>query len=270
MNEQWHLDYVHLAFRIDKIFQNRIELPYVDFFYGPLEWKVQVENEPEREPIALLHAATALLDALAEQGIDQHRTTYLSKQVEAMETVCRMLNGERFSFEEVLLRLFDISFKWTPEAQFEEALAVYEERLPGKGSMTDRLHAWRERHSIPGEKRSIVPQLVEHMLAEIHRRTMGFIDLPENEGIDLQVEVAIDAFGGACWYQGNYRSHVEVNVGDYIQQQDHVNVLIDTLCHEVYPGHHTARWVTRGQSPLHWSTWGTLSSIKVSTRKHAA
>jgi hypothetical protein len=49
-----------------------------------------------------------------------------------------------------------------------------------------------------------------------------------------------DAFGGACWYQGNSRSHVEVNVDDYIQQQDHVYVLLDTLCHEVYPGHHTA------------------------------
>jgi uncharacterized protein (DUF885 family) len=87
----------------------------------------------------------------------------------------------------------------------------------------------------------MVPGLVERMLVEIHDRTQKFIDLPEREGIDLQVEVKMDgAFGGACWYQGNYRSHVVVNVDDYIQQQDHVHVLFDTLCHEVYPGHHTA------------------------------
>ena len=241
MSELWHLDYIQLAFRIDKIFHDRIGLPYVDFYYGPLEWKTQIGNEPEKEPIALLHTATALLDALTEQGFDQHRTTYLSKQVEAMETVCRSLNGERLSFTEELRGLFDISFEWMPEERFDEALAIYENVLPGKGTIEKRLHTWRKQHSISEEKRSIVPRLVERTLAEIHRRTLRFIDLPANESIDMQVELAMDgAFGGACWYQGDYRSHVEVNIDDYIQQQDHVNVLIDTLCHEVYPGHHTA------------------------------
>jgi hypothetical protein len=75
MSEQWHRDYVQLAFRIEKLFQHRIELPYEDYYYGPLVWKAQVENEPEKEPLSLLRAATALLDAIAEQGFDQHRTT---------------------------------------------------------------------------------------------------------------------------------------------------------------------------------------------------
>jgi hypothetical protein len=241
MSEQWHRDYAQLAFRLDKIFHTHIELPYVGYYIGPPEWKARVENESEIEPVSLLRAATVLLDALPEQGFDQHRATYLSKQIGAMETVCRRLNGEQFSFEEELRRLFDISFVWTPEAQFDEALAVYQEALPGKGELADRLHAWHKQHSIPAEKRGSVPELVERMLAEIHDRTLAFIDLPENEGIDLQVDLEMDdGFGGACWYQGNSRSHVEINVDDYIQQQDHVNMLIDTLCHEVYPGHHTA------------------------------
>ena len=133
MSEQWHHDYMQLAFRLDKIFHTSIELPYVDYYYGPPGWKAQIEDEPEKEPVSLLRAATALLDALPEQGFDQHRTTYLSKQVGAMETVCRKLNGERFSFEEELQRLFDITFVWIQEAQFDEALAVYQEVLPHKG-----------------------------------------------------------------------------------------------------------------------------------------
>ena len=192
MSELWHLDYIQLAFRIDKIFHDRIGLPYVDFYYGPLEWKTQIGNEPEKEPIALLHTATALLDALTEQGFDQHRTTYLSKQVEAMETVCRSLNGERLSFTEELRGLFDISFEWMPEERFDEALAIYENVLPGKGTIEKRLHTWRKQHSISEEKRSIVPRLVERTLAEIHRRTLRFIDLPANESIDMQVELAMD------------------------------------------------------------------------------
>jgi hypothetical protein len=158
-----------------------------------------------------------------------------------MEAACRRLNGEQFSFEEELQRLFDISFTWTPEAQFDEALAVYQEMLPGKGILVDRLHTWRKLRSIPEEKRKSVPGLVERTLAEMRRRTLTFIDFPENEGIDLQVELEMDdAFGGACWYQGNYRSHIEINIDDSIQEQDPVQVLIDTMCHEAYPGHHTA------------------------------
>ena len=241
MSEQWHRDYVQLAFHIEKLFQNRIGLQYVDYYYGPTEWKADVDNEPEQEPLTLLRAATTLLEALAGQGFDQHRTTCLSKQVEAMEIACRRLNGEHFSLEEELRRIFDISFVWTPVAQLDEALALYREALPGKGTLADRLRMWRRRHSIPAAKRAIVPGLVERMLDEIHRRTLAFIDLPQNEGIDSPVALAMDdAFGGACWYQGNYRSHVEVNIDDYIQRGDHVQVLIDALCHEVYPGHHTA------------------------------
>ncbi|HEX4716156.1 MAG TPA: hypothetical protein VH164_14640 [Ktedonobacteraceae bacterium] len=60
MSEQWHQDYVQLAFRIDKVFHKHIELPYVDYYYGPPEWKAQVESEPEQEPIVLLRETTTL------------------------------------------------------------------------------------------------------------------------------------------------------------------------------------------------------------------
>jgi hypothetical protein len=70
MSIQWHCNYIQLAFHIDKLFHSRIDLPYVDYYYGPPGWKAQVEDEPEKEPIALLRAATELLDALPEQGFD--------------------------------------------------------------------------------------------------------------------------------------------------------------------------------------------------------
>ncbi len=106
MNEQWYRDYTHLAFHLEKFFQNHIHLPYVDYYYGPPEWKADVANEPEQEPIVLLRAATTLLDQLPEQGLDQHRAIYMSKQVGAMEIACRRLNGEHIPFEDELRRLF--------------------------------------------------------------------------------------------------------------------------------------------------------------------
>lgn len=242
MSEHWHRDYIELAFRLEKLFQSHIGLPYVDYYYGPSEWKTRVDNEPEQEPLALLRAATRLLEALEEQGFDQHRTTYLSKQVGgAMEIACRKLGGEQFSLEEELRRLFDLAFVWTPSDQLDEALALYREALPGKGTLADRLHLWRVQHSIKAAKRAFIPEVIDRMLTEIRCRTLAFVDLPDTEGITSPVTLAMDErFGGACWYQGNYHSHVEINIDSSIQRGDHVQVLLDALCHEIYPGHHTA------------------------------
>jgi hypothetical protein len=241
MSEQWHRDYIELAFRLEKLFQSHIGLPYVDYYYGPSEWKTLVDNEPEQEPVVLLRAATRLLDALEEQGFAHHRTTYLSKQVSAMETACRKLSGEQFSLEEELRRLFDLTFVWTPSDQLDEALALYREALPGKGTLADRLHLWRVGHSIKASKRALIPDVIDRMLTEIRSRTLAFVDLPDTEGINSPVALAMDErFGGACWYEGNYHSHVEINIEEFILRRDHAQLLLDALCHEVYPGHHTA------------------------------
>lgn len=238
MNTQWHKAYIQLTLRIEKPFRAFTGMPYVDFYYGPQEWKQEVQEGQESEPLVLLRETTALLDTLVEQGFDAHRTTYLSKQVGAMQMACRKLNGEHISLEGEVLQLFDIPLRWTPEAHFNEALTLYDEALPGKGTLTNRLHQWRKAHSISWETREQLPSIIEMMLTEIRRRTVAMLDLPQNEGIDLYIEQN-DKFGGACWYDGNYRSRVEVNIDALVQSQEHINMLLDTLCHEVYPGHHT-------------------------------
>lgn len=153
---------------------------------------------------------------------------------------CRKLNGEQFSLKEELQQLFDIDFVWTPEARCDEALAIYREELPGKGTLADRLHQWRKQHSIPAERRALVPALIERILAEIRRRTLPLAELPATEGIEGPVLDINNDFGGACWYQGNARSHIEINIDAFIQSGMPVYTLVDDLCHEVYPGHHTA------------------------------
>ena len=209
MDSRWHKNYIQLAFRIEKLFRSRIDMPYIDFYYGPQEWKQKVQAEPEHSPLDLLRETTALLDALPGQGFDAQRTTYLSKQVDAMEMACRQLNGERFSLEETMQRLFDIDFQWTPEEQFEEALKLYDEALPGKGTLASRLHEWRKSHKVPWDSQNKLPLVIETMLAELRRRTVANLELPTNEGISLDIQQN-DEFGGACWYDGNNRSRVEI------------------------------------------------------------
>src|SRR5437764_14259869 len=100
MNEQWFKDYVLLQFRIGKAIRKYTESRFVDYYYGSPEWKSAVETEEETPAPDLVRAAMALLDALPAQGFEAHRATYLSKQVIALETVCRKLNGETFSLQD--------------------------------------------------------------------------------------------------------------------------------------------------------------------------
>ena len=233
MSEQWFKDYVQLQFRIDKAIRKFSESRFVDYYYGPPEWKADVEKEAETPAPDLVRAAMSLLATLSGQGFEAHRATYLSKQVIALETVCRKLNGETFTLEDEVQRCFDIRPTWTPETRFEEAHALYDEVLPGNGSIFERLQAFRKRYNVAGE-RGVLIDFMRLAAHEARRRVLTFINLPQGEEIELDV-VSDKVFGGENWYLGNYRSRVELNTDLPINMR----WLMDLVCHEGYPGHHT-------------------------------
>jgi hypothetical protein len=232
MNEQWFKEYVLLAFRMDKAIRKFTESRFVDYYYGPPEWKAEAEAEmPDDE---LVRDAMALEDTLAEQGFEAHRAIYLEKQVGALETVCRKLNGETFSLEEEMQRCFDIHPERIPESQFEQGLALLDEALPGDGSLPDRLQGWRNRYQLAQEKSGLLLNFMQRAAAEALRRTQAFVNLPVDEDIEVQI-VSDKVYMGENWYLGNYRSRVELNT----DLPTDLNGLLDFMCHEGYPGHHT-------------------------------
>ena len=232
MNEQWFKEYVLLAFRMDKAIRKFTESRFVDYYYGPPEWKAEAEAEKPADE--LVRDAMALEDTLAEQGFEAHRATYLEKQVGALETVCRKLNGETFSLEEEVQRCFDIHPERIPESQFEQGLALLDEALPGDGSLPDRLQGWRNRYQLAQEKSGLLLNFMQRAIAEALRRTQTFVNLPADEGIEVQI-VSDKVYLGENWYLGNYRSRVELNT----DLPTDLNGLLDFMCHEGYPGHHT-------------------------------
>ena len=234
MNEQWFREYVLLSFRIDKAMRKFTESSFVDYYYGPLEWKDEAESEVARTPIQLVRDAIALEDALTSQGFEAHRTNYLAKQLIALETVCRKLNGETFSLEEEAQRCFDIHPERIPESQFEQGLALLDEALPGDGSLSDRLQSWRKRYQLAQEKSGLLLNLMQRAAAEARHRTQTFANLPADEDVEMQV-VNDKVYLGQNWYLGNYRSHIELNT----DLPTDLGGLMDFMCHEGYPGHHT-------------------------------
>ena len=233
MNNQWLEDYILLALRIDKVMRGLSDKPYVDYYYGPPELRERVEAEAEMPAGELVEEAQRLIDMLSGQDFEPRRSRYLHKHVRAMETISRKMNGEKFSLEDEVESCFDIRPAWIPETQFEEALALYNEVLPGKGTLARRLFEWRRQYQLPWQKLELLPELIGQTLVEVRQRTMRLVELPVEEVVDVRANVDMD-LGAACWYKGGYRSEIEIS-----SVFNNLSSLPDLLCHEVYPGHHT-------------------------------
>jgi hypothetical protein len=70
-------------------------------------------------------------------------------------------------------------------------------------------------------------------IAECKARTVQHIALPEGERFDLGF-VTDKSWSGYNYYQGGYRSRIEVNTDLPIR----ISRAVDLGCHEGYPGHH--------------------------------
>ncbi|EFH90636.1 conserved hypothetical protein [Ktedonobacter racemifer DSM 44963] len=234
MTAAWTRDYTYLALRMHKRLKKISFSPFVDGYFGPPEWKTTIEAEAMQEPQALLEAAQRLTTQLPQQDFSIERKHVLKANMRSLETICRLLCGEQIPLRDLVERCLDIRPSYIPDSYFEEARRIHDEVLPGKGTIFDRLRAWHRRRELPWEKRDLLTQIVPTILAELRRRTAERIGLPEGETLDLHFPEDM-RFGGGCFYQGNYRSCIELNknVPPKLYRQ------FDTLCHECYPGHHT-------------------------------
>lgn len=234
MSQPWIKEYILLALRIDKALKRLDDRSFVDYFYGPAELKASVESEPESPTEDLVRAAIALEDSLPSQGFEVERANFLEKHIRAMEILCRKLAGQKFILREVIQQCLDIQPVWKPEAEFEQALVLLDAALPGAGDLRGRYFSLLERTTLSLDRSELVLPLMQRILAEARRRTQRFVELPEEE--DLEIYTILEQpYGAANWYLGNYRSRLELNVTRPVN----LFALLYQMCHECYPGHHT-------------------------------
>jgi hypothetical protein len=102
--------------------------------------------------------------------------------------------------------------------------------LPGPGSLADRYEAFRRQFVIPRDKLDAVFQ---RAIAEARQRTARHMSLPDGESFRVEY-VTGKSWSGYNWYQGNYRSLIQVNTDLPV----FIDRAVDLACHEGYPGHH--------------------------------
>lgn len=212
------------------------DVDYVDAYYGPPEWRAEAVAarrglaEIDADAAALLAELAPLAPPADADELERLRHRYLTKQLQSLRARLRMLRGERLSFDAESAALYDAVAPTHTERELEALLAELEGRLPGEGTLLQRYEAFRRRFEIPTERLSAV---FDAAIDGCRARTVEHIPLPEGESFTLEY-VTDKSWSGYNWYQGNFRSLIQINTDLPI----YVDRAIDLACHEGYPGHH--------------------------------
>lgn len=207
---------------------------YVDAWYGPKAWGDQVEAEKPglREIDVRAARLVAELQGLRRpvDDADKLRRKWLKRQLESLTTRLRMLEGSRMGFDEESRALYDAVAPPLPDSALTPVLDRLDALLPGAGPLAERYDAWRKDFVIPPNRVDTVFRAAVH---EGRRRTLERVKLPPNESFKIEY-VKGKSWSAYNWYQGGYRSVIQVNVDLPI----HIDRALDLACHEGYPGHH--------------------------------
>lgn len=206
---------------------------FVDAYYGPDAWKPAAGSAPP--PAALLATADALIESLESTAVPADplvrlRREYLIAQTRATRARLAMLTGTKLSFDAESKALYDAVAPTRGEAHYDAILKALDEKVPGAGPLAARVEAFRQRFVIPREKLDAVFRAaVEACRVE----TGKHLTLPPAEQFTIEY-VTGKSWSGYNWYQGNYRSLIQLNTDLPI----FIDRALDLACHEGYPGHH--------------------------------
>ena len=209
---------------------------YVDAYYGPPEWRKDAETGKlplagiATRAAALAREIAAAKPPVSADEMTQLRHQYLARQLESLRTRVSMLMGTKLKFDEESKQLYDAVAPTHSEADFAKVLAQLERMLPGPGSVIDRYDEFRKGFIIPKDRLDPVFKVA---IDACRSRTLQHITLPPGESFTVEY-VTNKSWSGYNWYQGNYRSLIQVNTDLPI----YVDRAIDLACHEGYPGHH--------------------------------
>jgi len=218
-------DYLLLALRLDQ------QVPgTVDGYFGPADLKAQVDVEQLRPPARLAEDAAGLRARLPAEVHEPDRRHWLDLQLLALESLARVRAGEPIAYLDLVRRCFAHTPTRRPLDRFEDAAARLDLFLPGSGDLDARLAREDEGWTVPPARVSVV---MDVLVSRYRARAGTLFGLPEGE--DLRVNLVRDQpWTGYNWYDGGYRSRVDINLDLPLRLPG----LIGVAAHETYPGHH--------------------------------
>ncbi len=209
---------------------------FVDAYYGPDSLKPTVAKQPLFPKDSFLQAVQNLQIQLqpyitkTRNASQSNRAKWMNSQLTAFGRRIKMFAGEQSSFDQQAIELFGVEPPSYSEDYFRSLVAQLDKILPGEGPVADRFQLLAKRFIVPKDKLDTLLKLTK---AESKKRTQGYFRLPQTEDFRLEY-VSGKPWSGYNWYQGNYKSLIQVNA----DITTFIDRIIDVASHEGYPGHH--------------------------------
>ncbi len=207
---------------------------FVDAYYGDETWKPSGAPRPLTDLAGYTTALQQQLVAMAPSaGADEIvvlRHRYLTGQLTAVATRIAMLRGQRLTFDEESVRLYDAESPRTSEDEFKHRLEAASALLPGSDALEDRYARFRNGFVIPKDR---LDRVFRAAIDGCRNRTLAHLTLPPGETFTIEY-VTGKSWSAYNWYKGNFTSLIQVNTDLPIT----IDRALDLACHEGYPGHH--------------------------------
>lgn len=126
-------------------------------------------------------------------------------------------------------RLYGFEPVFKPLSDYDAAIDRLDKALPGSGTIPDRIAAMRSRGAVPPDK---IERVVRAAVAECRRRSAHHLRMPREE---LEISFPNDPLVPA---QANYEGEGKGKMAVSSALPADVDRLLQTSCHEAYPGHH--------------------------------
>jgi hypothetical protein len=220
--------YVLLSLRVGRHIDG-----FIDVYFGPPELRARADSEEPQNAEALREETEALLDGLPSEDLEPDRRRWLRYQLQALACTTARLAGEEITWSDEVERCLGVRPARVDTKEFEDVHRRLDAVLPGTGSVRDRYNAWDRDNAIAPDRLEPALERLKDLLRD---RVRQLVELPPGEAATYEI-VSGEPWIAYNWYQGGYRSRVEVNADLPIS----VALLADLAAHEVYPGHHTER-----------------------------
>ncbi len=221
------IEYVRLAVALGER-----DPDWLDFYIGSPELVRDVRAHPP--PLrSIKRSADAAISRLAARGLsggNRSRQQQLLHELAALTTRAGLLLGDRPPYDVESRALFGVAPGPPADRHFAGIRARIDALIPGPGPLADRLPHYESHFVVPSPR---VPAVFERALAECRRRTLAHVPRPSDAGVTTEF-VRNKPWAAYSRYLGGGRSLVSVNADFRFT----VDRLLQTACHETYPGHH--------------------------------
>ena len=204
---------------------------WVESYTGPEDLIAAVDAQARPTADGLRDRVMEFAERVEHEVTEPDRRRWLLGQLNAISTALLWLAGEPFSYTALFERCHGAAVELMSDRQFEQAHALLDSALPGRGGVAPRYRAWRETQLVAPER---LQAGLELLAAEMRRRSRERYALPEDEHVIWDLVSGVPWAGNAD-YLGRRATRVRINVDLPISSPR----LLELVCHEASPGHHT-------------------------------